>query len=161
MLLYLCCAVFAPAVESLVATPDVNLTTVNLTWTIPYTQVPPDGYALTYTAMKLSGVALARDDATTMVAFFDNETESFGSGGDLRLYTISDLLFYSQYQFELSAVYGSDNSTAEKVNVSMTAQGSEFIRTALRRVHPHTRSCMYMHTYTSATLFVIELRVRT
>ena len=101
---------------------------VNLTWIVPYPQVPPDSYDLTFTATKLSGVPLAEGSETEMMDFFDNETSSFGNG---RTFTITDLLFYSHYQFELVAVYGDDSSTAARINVTMTAEGSEFVCTII------------------------------
>ena len=91
---------FAPPVDSLVAIPDTNMPIVNLTWIIPYPQIPPDSYELTFTATKLSGVPLAEGSETEMMDFFDNETSSFGDG---RTFTVTDLLFYSHYQFELVA----------------------------------------------------------
>jgi hypothetical protein len=75
-------------------------------------------------ATKLSGVPLAEGSETVMMEFFDNETSSIAT--DDRMFTISDLLFYSHYQFELTAVYEGDGSTATRVNVTMTAEGSEF-----------------------------------
>ena len=101
---------------------------VNLTWIIPYPQIPPDSYELTFTATKLSGVPLAEGSETEMMDFFDNETSSFGDG---RTFTVTDLLFYSHYQFELVAVYGDDSSAAARINVTMTAEGSEFVCTKI------------------------------
>ena len=102
---------------------------VNLTWTIPFTEVPPDSYILTYTATKLSGAPLVE---TESIKFIDNETLSFATNG--RTFTISDLLFDSHYQFELVAVYeggigGSGISTAAiaRVNATMLAEGSKFV----------------------------------
>ena len=95
---------------------------VNLTWTIPFTEIPPNSYILTYTATKLSGAPLVE---TEMMKFFDNETISFATDG--RMFTVTDLLFDSHYQFELVAVYGDDSSAAARVTVMMTAEGSEFI----------------------------------
>ena len=77
---------------------------------------------LTYTATKLSGVPLVE---TEMMEFFDNETISFATNG--RMFTVTDLLFDSHYQFKLVAVYGGDSSTAARVNVTMTAEGSELM----------------------------------
>ena len=102
---------------------------VNLTWTIPFTEIPPNSYILTYTVTKLSGTPLVE---TKSKKFLDNETISFATNG--RTFTISDLLFDSHYQFELVAVYeggiggsGISTATIARVNVTMTAEGSELI----------------------------------
>ena len=87
---------------------------------------------LTYTATKLSGVSLVQGNEATMVEFFDNETSSVAA--DSRMYTVTDLLFYSHYQFVLTAVYGDDSSTATSVNVTMTTEGSEFVCTVCTAV---------------------------
>ena len=111
--------------NSLMVTSNTNLPMVELTWSIPYTQIPPDSYRLTHTATKLSGMPLAEGDGVTMIEIMDNQADVFDD--DSRSYSISDLLFYSHYQFELIAVYGDDNSTSTSVNVTMTAEGSEFM----------------------------------
>ena len=116
------------------AVSDTIMPIVNLTWTIPFTEVPPDSYVLTYTATKLSGVPLVE---TEMMEFFDNETISFATNG--RIFTVTDLLFDSHYQFELVAVYGGDSSTAARVNVTMTAEGSELMFTVCTSVYMYVR----------------------
>ena len=114
----------APPVLNFQAIADSNVPTVNLTWTIPCTDMPPNNYVLTYVATKLAGVPLSEESRTTVVEFLDNETVS--SGGVDRLYVLSGLLFYSHYQFMLVAVYGAGNSTVVSANASMTAEGGEF-----------------------------------
>lgn len=102
---------------------DSSVPTVNLTWGNPFDQIRPDGYWLSYTATKLSGVPLADEERTTVMEFFANETSSSNTSD--HLYSLDDLMFYSHYQFMLVAVYGDDNSTAVSANVSMTAEGGE------------------------------------
>ena len=81
---------------------DSSVPTVNLTWDNPFDLIPPDGYRLSYTATKLSGVPLADEERTTMMEF---ETSSSVGGSD-HLYSLNGLVFYSHYQFMLVAVYG-------------------------------------------------------
>ena len=59
----------------------------------------------------------------------DSQADVFAN--DSRSYVVSGLLFYSHYRFEVIAVYGDDNSTATSVNVTMTAEGSEFMCTII------------------------------
>ena len=106
---------------------DTIIPIVNLTWTIPFTEVRPDSYVLTYMVTKLSGMPLAEGSETEMMEFFDNETMSFATNG--RMFTVTDLLFDSHYQFELVAVYGGDSSTAARVNVMISAEGSKLMTT--------------------------------
>ena len=113
----------APPVLNLEAIADSDVPTVNLTWTIPCRDMPPDEYSLTYMATKLAGVPLSEEDRTMVVEFFDNETVSFDDVN--RSYVLSSLLFYSHYQFMLVAVYGVENSTAVSANASMTAEGGK------------------------------------
>ena len=59
-----------------------------------------------------------------MTSFMDNEIPSSGAA---RLYTIPNLRYYSMYQFDLTAIYGSDSSTAESTVTNITAEVSKFV----------------------------------
>ena len=77
---------------------------------------------LTFTATLLSGTyVLTFAEATNMTSFFDNETSS---NGVARVFAVTNLRYYSMYKFELTAVYGSDNSTVENTVTNVT-EGSK------------------------------------
>ena len=105
------------------ATPTSSSPTVNFTWTVPYVLVPPDSYILKYNVTKLSGEELTVAMSMDMVQFVDNETMSSSDDGD-RTYSLAGLLFYSSYQFELTPVYGMDNSSVAMATAT-TIEGGE------------------------------------
>lgn len=70
-----------------------------------------------------------------MIVFFVNETSSSGSSD--HEYAVHNLLSYLHYQFVVIAVYGEDNSTAERTSASMTVEGSELVCV-------YTHDCSYM-----------------
>ena len=57
--------------------------------------------------------------------FFDNDTTSMGDEG--RSFALTNLLFYSDYQFDLVAVYG-ENDSSIAMDTATTAEGGEQIK---------------------------------
>ena len=72
---------------------------------------------------------LSEDDQVMIEDFFANETDS--SGGDDRMYVVGDLLFFSSYQFELTALYDEDSSAVSSA-MATTLEGSELFVCAVR-----------------------------
>ena len=74
---------------------------------------------------KRTGVALTVAESTATLQFFDNETISVGDEG--RSYALTNLLFYSDYQFDLVAVYGGNDSSVA-TDTTTTAEGGKRIK---------------------------------
>ena len=119
---------FAPMVQNLVATArdDVLEPSVILEWNDSFQQVPPDQFLLGYSANRLSE-SESTSEVPEVSEFSVNLTQTELNSSLLYdyAYTLSNLLFYTSYEFRLIAVYGTDESAPVTV-LHTTSEGRKF-----------------------------------
>lgn len=86
----------------------LSATSINLTWNSQFDQLTPSSFLLEYSATILSSQPSVTTDFNTTLTI--SET-TFAFGADYN-FVLMNLLPYSRYEFELYAIYGSDNSSA-------------------------------------------------
>ena len=97
---------------------NTTITSLHLFWDNPFDALPPDQVIITYTATKLSGQSLVMNETLTI-----NTTDlSSGTSSDFS-YTLSDLLFYTQYSVSMVAVYNGNQNSAPVSAQGTTIEG--------------------------------------
>ena len=98
----------------------LSSTSVNLTWNNQFDQLTPDSFLLEYSVTKRSGQPLVTTDFNTTLTI--NET-MFAPEVDYS-HVLVNLESYSNYDFELYAIYESDTSSAA-LDSAITMEGSK------------------------------------
>lgn len=111
---------FAPPPTNFSIEALSNMSAITLSWDNPFDALTPDQLLLTYYVTKLSGEALANNESFQSLTL-EMTNLSLGTGSDSS-YTLRDLLFYTQYNISLTAVYSGSNSSAVEGSAT-TIQG--------------------------------------
>ena len=112
---------FAPAPTNfLVNTSLSSLTFITLQWNIPFDLVPPTIFLLEYNLTKLSGQPTNETQFNLSLNAADT---MFGSSYS---YNVADPLSFTQYEFQLFAVYEGDQSNGVSTSYQ-TPETSEFV----------------------------------
>ena len=99
---------------------------MNLSWTIPFSQVMPDSFSLNYNINKLSGSPASQTtDSLTLINGVD--ANLMANGGSFS-YLLEGLTAYTEYSFSLSSNYSSSISDPVAVTAT-TDQDSKKIHT--------------------------------
>ena len=133
-------AVFAPAPVGLEAV-DVTSSSLVLQWNNSFDSVPPDGFILQYNVTKLSGLPAEVSEFNRTLSISD--VMAMPPSGLDYVYSVENLVAYSNYEFLLFAVYG-DNISLAAVVAEQTREGSEFIMTHVTYVKHASNSCLHV-----------------
>ena len=110
---------FSPSPEQFViSTPSP--TSLNLSWTVPFHQVVPDSFTVSYTTIRLSGIQPSPNSDTFTIAY-DNDTSLRETDGMYSYLLDEGLTAHTDFSFSLSSTYG----TAMSKQVNATATTSE------------------------------------
>ena len=110
---------FSPSPEQFfISTPSP--TSLNLSWTVPFHQVVPNSFTVSYTINRLSGTEPSPNSDTFTIAS-DNDTSLRKTDGMYSYLLDEGLTAHTHYSFSLSSTYG----TAMSKQVNATATTSE------------------------------------
>ena len=109
------CIDFAPMVEGfgISSIPGRTSPAVQLMWSNPFDAILPIMFNLSYNATKLSGDEIQISDS------FSLTLDDLGNETDY-VYELTDLLFYTKYEFEIAAVYNVTGTSVESEPVNMS-----------------------------------------
>ena len=99
----------------------LSTNSINLTWNSQFDQLTPSSFLLEYTETVLSIEPPMDSDFSTNLTISDT---TFASGSADYNHVLMNLLTYSRYDFELYAIYGSDNSSAA-IDFAITLEGGK------------------------------------
>lgn len=108
----------------MVSVTTLLLPAVTLTWSDPFPAASPFQYQLTYTGEKLSGESQAILETLTL----SQDELTTGAMMGQYLYSVTDLLFYTDYNFTVIADYNLTGTVAQSSAVVVshqTRQGGE------------------------------------
>ena len=80
---------------------------IQLSWTIPFPQVLPDGFILNYTINQLSGTQPETSSVYLVIDSDDTDLVASGSGESMYDYVLEGLTAHTEYTFSLSSNYSS------------------------------------------------------
>jgi len=129
---------FAPAIVNLAVQSDPTTPSLTLLWDNPFEAIAPELVIVDYTINKLTGEP--PNDTSVIITL--ERANITASGGFDSSYIIPDLIFYTEYSFELRAVYNVNQSDPVTGN-STTIQGGQFSTYPLHNTH------VYMFIYSS------------
>ena len=133
--------VFAPAPTNFSVDVSLSsLTFIALQWNIPFELVPPSSFLLQYNLTKLSG------QAASQTQFSLSLTAAVTMFGSSYSYNVTDVLSYTQYEFQLIAVYEGDQSSGVSAS-HQTPETSEFISFNVRWIRAAMISCFAVSMY--------------
>ena len=112
---------YSPSPESFVISAVTSFS-LTLSWTIPFHEVAPDSFSLSYTINKYTGAAPTTANDSLSIPY--NDTGLSVTGVMNFSYVLGGLTAYTEYSFSLASVYGSAVSSEVDASAN-TTEGSK------------------------------------
>ncbi|CAI8003311.1 Usherin, partial [Geodia barretti] len=109
---------FSPSPEEFTVSGPTS-TSLTLSWTVPFSQVTPNSFSISYTVDKLTGTPPAIPSGSLSIAINDTDLDTADNANFS--YVLGGLTAYTEYTFNLSSLYGASTSSV----VSATGTTSE------------------------------------
>ena len=96
---------------------------LTLSWTVPFSQVTPNNFSISYTVDKLTGTPPAIPSGSLSIPINDTDLDTTDNANFS--YVLGGLTAYTEYTFNLSSLYGASTSSVVSAT-GTTSEASKF-----------------------------------
>ena len=148
---------FSPSPEAFTVSEPTSMS-LALSWTVPFSQVTPNSFSISYTVDKLTGTLPAMTSVSLSIAIGDADLDTTDNASFR--YVLGGLTAYTKYTFNLSSVYGASTSSVVSTT-GTTSEACKFSsyharitspRASISTQRPDSIVCSYTYNYREGAL---------